>query len=179
MGETLGDVREFYDGLIFLNPALLHKSVHLPLWRHGQGSHPGPSCHLRRPGLVPILTAAGPNLRLVCFRLGDVGFCAATESSSDGKLQCVPMDQWQPVPRAIEPGQQYAGEQYLGLLGCFRPFHDVEPLPRVFLHVGNACEEMEAFLFLLSCVPCRRSFKKLLLAIGTEGEEGGSSTRRL
>lgn len=147
-----------------MNSVILHKSVHLPLWRHGQGSHPGPSRRLRRQGLVSILTAAGPNLRLVCFRLGDVRFGTVAESFGHRKLQRVSMDQWQPVPRAIESGQQYAREQYLGLLGCLRPLHDLEPLSRVFSHVGNACEEMEAFLFLLSCALCRSTFKKLLLA---------------
>lgn len=83
--------------LIFLHPALLHQPVHLPLWWHGQGSHPGPSRRLQRQRPVSILAAARPNLRLVCFRVGYVRIRTVAESFGDGKLQRVPMDQWQPV----------------------------------------------------------------------------------
>ncbi|KAF7503708.1 hypothetical protein GJ744_003333 [Endocarpon pusillum] len=72
--------------------ALLHQPIHVPLRRHGQGCHPGPSRHLRRPGSVYILAAARPDLRFVCFGLGNIRCGTAAESYGDGKLQRLPMD---------------------------------------------------------------------------------------
>lgn len=70
------------------------------------------------------------------------------------------------LPRAIEPRQQHAREQHLGLLGCLRALYILQPLSRVFLHVGNARQEMEAFLFLLSCTPWKRSFRTFTVSHG-------------